>query len=324
MEEDQAGPNPGQSHVALAGPNPEPMHDDFVATVYPRVHESLKHTTEEHVYLENPLSLTGTLSSMKNLEDTFTFSDQFINDKSTEEDPGKTNMEIEVESMVTVPIHKASSSVPLLSTLVIDLTPPKHVSSTVQEPAFIAIIETTPTATLPPPLPPQQQSSTDSVVAAHVSALEQICANLAKINKQQDQTSQALSSRIFTLENHDLYMKIDKYIIENVKEAIQDALKALVRESFRELLEFEMKEIICDRMFESGSYQSHPEHSALYEALEASMERENREEFIDATAKSCKRHRDDQDPPPHPPKGSVQSKKIRHDSDDSGSKQTTA
>ncbi|GKG63164.1 hypothetical protein Tco_0638811, partial [Tanacetum coccineum] len=41
MEEDQAGPNPGQSHVALAGPNPEPMHDDFIATVYPRVHESL-------------------------------------------------------------------------------------------------------------------------------------------------------------------------------------------------------------------------------------------------------------------------------------------
>ncbi|GKA27465.1 hypothetical protein Tco_0713633 [Tanacetum coccineum] len=49
MEEDQAGPNLGQSHVALAGPNPEPMHDDFIAT--------------------------------------------FINDKSTEEDPGKTNME---------------------------------------------------------------------------------------------------------------------------------------------------------------------------------------------------------------------------------------
>ncbi|GJT31024.1 hypothetical protein Tco_0911299 [Tanacetum coccineum] len=49
MEEDQAGPNPRQSHVALAGPDPEPMHDGFVATFYPQVHESLKHTTEEHV-----------------------------------------------------------------------------------------------------------------------------------------------------------------------------------------------------------------------------------------------------------------------------------
>ncbi|GJS13770.1 copia protein [Tanacetum coccineum] len=314
IEEDQAGPNPGQSHVALAGPNPEPMHDDFIATVYPRFHESLKHTTEEHVYLENPLSSTGTLSSMKNLEDNFTFGDQFINDKSTKEDPGKTNMETKVKSMVTVPIHQASSSVPPLSTPVIDLTPPKPVSSTIQEPAFTATTETT-TTTLPPPQPPQQQSSTDYALAARVSALEQICANLAKINKQHDQTSQALSSRIFTLENHDLYSKIDKYINENVKEAVQDALKALVRESFRELSEFEMKEIIRDRMFDSGSYQSQPEHSALYEALDASMKCKNREEFIDAMAKSRKRRRDDQDPPPPPPKGSDQSKKIRHDSD---------
>ncbi|GJY51160.1 hypothetical protein Tco_0442007 [Tanacetum coccineum] len=32
MEEDQAGPNHELSHVALAGPDPEPMHDDFVAS----------------------------------------------------------------------------------------------------------------------------------------------------------------------------------------------------------------------------------------------------------------------------------------------------
>ncbi|GKD55944.1 hypothetical protein Tco_1289331 [Tanacetum coccineum] len=35
MEEDRVGPDPGQSHVALAGPDPEPMHDDFIATMYP-------------------------------------------------------------------------------------------------------------------------------------------------------------------------------------------------------------------------------------------------------------------------------------------------
>ncbi|GKG63168.1 hypothetical protein Tco_0638815, partial [Tanacetum coccineum] len=33
-------------------------------------------------------------------------------------------------------------------------------------------------------------------------------------------------------------------------------------------------------MFESGTYKSLPEHVALYEALEASMERANRDEFI--------------------------------------------
>ncbi|GKA66318.1 hypothetical protein Tco_0766126 [Tanacetum coccineum] len=122
----KAGPNPRQSHVALAGPDPEPMHDDFVATMYPQVHESLKHPNEEHVHLENPLSSTGTLSSLKNL-DNFTFGDQFIADKSPEDEPRNANMETKVESMVTVPIHQASSSVPPLSTPVIDLTPPKPV-----------------------------------------------------------------------------------------------------------------------------------------------------------------------------------------------------
>ncbi|GJV38669.1 hypothetical protein Tco_1411146 [Tanacetum coccineum] len=82
-----------------------------------------------------------------------------------------------------------------------------------------------------------------------------------------------------------------------------------------------MKEILHDRMFESGSYRSHPEHSTLYEALEASMDRDNREEFNEAMAKSRKRQRDDQDPPLPPPKDSDQSKKKRHDSDAFGSKQ---
>ncbi|GJU71422.1 hypothetical protein Tco_1262827 [Tanacetum coccineum] len=63
------GSNSEQSHVALAGPNPEHMQDVFLATNYPKVHESLKHTTKEHVHLENPPSSSRTLSSMKNLED---------------------------------------------------------------------------------------------------------------------------------------------------------------------------------------------------------------------------------------------------------------
>ncbi|GJU21684.1 hypothetical protein Tco_1155026 [Tanacetum coccineum] len=94
IDEGQAGSNP----------DPESMHDDFVATMYPQVHESLKHPDEEHAQVENPLSSTGTLSSMKNL-DAYTFGDQFFNDKPTEEEPDKANMETEVESMVTVPIH---------------------------------------------------------------------------------------------------------------------------------------------------------------------------------------------------------------------------
>ncbi|GJY20336.1 hypothetical protein Tco_0392902 [Tanacetum coccineum] len=94
-----------------------------------------------------------------------------------------------------------------------------------------------------------------------------------------------------------------------------------IRERFKDLTEFEMKEILRDQMFESGSYKSHPEHTTLYKALEASMDYENWEEFNEEMAKSRKRRRDDQYPPLPPPKYSDQSKKKRHDSDASASKQ---
>nr|GEZ53022.1 hypothetical protein [Tanacetum cinerariifolium] len=85
-----------------------------------------------------------------------------------------------------------------------------------------------------------------------------------------------------------------------------------------------MKETLHDRMFKSGSYQSQPKHVALYKALEASMDRENMEEFVQATTKSCKKRHDDQDPPSPPSKESDQNKKKKHDSDASASKQPQA
>ncbi|GJV88019.1 hypothetical protein Tco_1531957 [Tanacetum coccineum] len=129
MDEDQAGPDPGESRVALAGPNPEPMYNEFMANVYPKVHESLKFPANEHVILKDPLSSIGTLSSMKNLDDAFTIRDQFINDKATEDEPENLNVESEVVSMVTVLIYQAFSSVLPLYIPVIDLSPPKPVSS---------------------------------------------------------------------------------------------------------------------------------------------------------------------------------------------------
>ncbi|GJS17075.1 retrovirus-related pol polyprotein from transposon TNT 1-94 [Tanacetum coccineum] len=223
MDEDQAGPNPGQSHEALAGPNPKPMHDDFIAIVYPKVHENLKHTTEEHAHLENPLSSSRTLSYMNNLDDAFTFDDQFLNDKPTEEELGKTNVETKAESMVTVLIHQASTSVPPLSIPIIDLLPPKSVSSPLQELVIVATTEAT-TTTLPLLPPPQQQSTTNSSLASRVSTLEQLCADLEKKHKLEDQTTQALSSKIFTLKLRDLPHKINQTVNEVVKEAVHVAL----------------------------------------------------------------------------------------------------
>ncbi|GJW84688.1 hypothetical protein Tco_0157833 [Tanacetum coccineum] len=189
MDEDQAGPDPGISRVALAGPDPEPMHNEFMADLYPKVQESLNFSADEHVILEDPLSATGTLSSMKNLEDAYAIGDQFINDKSTDDEPGKLNVEAEVVFMVIVPIYQASSSVPPLSTPLIDLSPPKPTSSTTQTPIFTA---TTTTTTTPLPPPPQQQSTTKSELAER-STLWSLGICLIRLMKQ----SMKMSKRMF-------------------------------------------------------------------------------------------------------------------------------
>ncbi|GKC63873.1 hypothetical protein Tco_1096471, partial [Tanacetum coccineum] len=214
------------------------------------------------------------LSSMKNLDDAYTIRGQFLNDKSTKDEPGKLNVEAKVVLMVTVPIYQVSSSVPPLSTPVIDISPPKHVPSTTQAPIVTATTTTTIT-TLPLPPPPQQQSTTDSELGARVTALEKKLFDFEQKSKTLDNTTQNLGSRV-----------------------VHVALQAPLRDRFRELPEVDMKEILHQRMFESGTYKSLPEHVALYEALEASMERANRDEFL--------------------------AEKDKHDSDASGSKQPPA
>ncbi|GJZ55109.1 hypothetical protein Tco_0610302 [Tanacetum coccineum] len=194
--------------------------------------------------MENPLSSTRTLSSMKNL-DNFTFGDQFFNDKSQEDESGKPNMETEVESMVTVPIHQALSSIPPLSTPIIDAD-----------------------------------------LAARVSALEKKYADFEQKNKTLDNTTQNLGSRIIKLELCDLPHKINQTVNEVVKKAIQTTLQAPLRDHFRDLLEADMKEILHQWMFESGSYRSQPKHASLYEALERSMDCENKDEFIETLAQT--------------------------------------
>nr|GEW28658.1 Gag-Pol polyprotein [Tanacetum cinerariifolium] len=63
--------------------------------------------------------LDQTLVMMQNLNlnQVMCFTDQFFMKKQQEEEPGKTNVELEVQSMVSVPIHQDISSVPLMTTL---------------------------------------------------------------------------------------------------------------------------------------------------------------------------------------------------------------
>ncbi|GJT49138.1 hypothetical protein Tco_0975295 [Tanacetum coccineum] len=114
-----------------------------------------------------------------------------------------------------------------------------------------------------------------------------------------------------------------KLFVKLSKSFFQVLYKAPLRDRFRDLPEADMKEMLHQRMFKSGSYKLLPEHVALYEALKASMERAQRDEFFAERDKSRKKQRDDQDPPP-PPTDSNLSKKKPHDSGASGSSQTSA
>ncbi|GJT01335.1 hypothetical protein Tco_0822504 [Tanacetum coccineum] len=109
------------------------------------------------VRLEEPASSAGTLSSMQNLDKELSFTNQFLAEKSQEDEPEKTNTEVEVQSIVTVSIHQDTSSVPLMTSPIIDLTVSQPASTMVQASiptSTTTVTATTTTITFPPP-PPQ-------------------------------------------------------------------------------------------------------------------------------------------------------------------------
>ncbi|GJU44083.1 histone deacetylase 14 [Tanacetum coccineum] len=118
-QEDQAGPNPGSRCVDQTGPDSKPIHKKFLTSAYSHMRINLKIVAEEQAHLENPMTSSRTLSSLKNLEDPFTYGDQFLLDKENEEEQEKTAQETEAKSIFSVPIHQASPSAPPLSTPVI-------------------------------------------------------------------------------------------------------------------------------------------------------------------------------------------------------------
>ncbi|GJR60356.1 retrovirus-related pol polyprotein from transposon TNT 1-94 [Tanacetum coccineum] len=208
QEEGQGGTNPGDagvsqtpsSHVVHAGPNldhmdlgiaeassqpnTEQMDEEFTATAYPKVQENLKLPTEGDVRLEEPASSAATLSSLQNLDKEINFTNQFLAEKSQEDEPEKTNTEAEVQSLVTVPIHQDTSSVPLMTTPVIDLTVSQPASTTVQASLPTSTATTTiTTTTLPPPPPQPQQGVSNSIIIQRIGELERSIADQVDANQ---------------------------------------------------------------------------------------------------------------------------------------------
>ncbi|GJW34768.1 hypothetical protein Tco_0057688 [Tanacetum coccineum] len=185
-----AGPNLEHSNVEITDPSsqpqPEHMDEGFTAAAYPDVQENLKLTVDEHVIPEEPVSSTGTLSSLQHLAKDFSFGGQFLNDKPSEADNEKTTTDTKVESMVSVTIQQDTSIIPPMTSSVIDLVT-RPDSPNVHCPLPTT---TTTTATPPPPtttttlpLPPQpQQGSSDSILIKRMGELEQHITDLVEEN----------------------------------------------------------------------------------------------------------------------------------------------
>nr|GEY27354.1 hypothetical protein [Tanacetum cinerariifolium] len=127
----------------------------------PGIDENLKPIVEEQVILEEPASSTGTMSSLQHLPKDLSFGDLFFNDKPSEADNEKTTAETKAESMVSVTIQQDTSSIPPMTTPIIDLTS-RPDSPNVHRPLQATAAETTmitTTTTHPPPPQPQQRTT---------------------------------------------------------------------------------------------------------------------------------------------------------------------
>ncbi|GJV73702.1 hypothetical protein Tco_1493697 [Tanacetum coccineum] len=241
QEEGQGGTNPEDagvfqtpsSHVVYTGPNldhmdlgiaeassqpnTEQMDDEFTSTTYPKIQENLKHPTEGDVRLKEPASFAGTLSSMKNLDMKFSFTNQFLVEKSQEDEPEKTNTKAEVQSMATIPIHQDTSSVPLMTTPVIDIIDPQSDSTTVPAsmPTTTATVTETITTTIVPPPPPQpQQDVSTSILTQMISQLERNIADLVEANQALEERLDKQGNMIHQLETQDLSRLIREQTVE--------------------------------------------------------------------------------------------------------------
>ncbi|GKC32891.1 hypothetical protein Tco_1040185 [Tanacetum coccineum] len=111
------------------------------------VHENLKLITDERVIEENPEIHSGSMSSMKNLDDTYNFGDQFLYEKPTKDDQEKSKVIEESDSTMPNPSHQTVTSTPLVIAPFTEFSYPKP--SSLVTPPPINTEATTITTSLP-------------------------------------------------------------------------------------------------------------------------------------------------------------------------------
>ncbi|GJT08147.1 hypothetical protein Tco_0842609 [Tanacetum coccineum] len=360
MKEDHTGSDSGKLHMSLAGPNPEHMDDEFLATAYPKVHENLKLITDERVIDDKPESHSGSMSSMKNLDDTFNFGDQFLYDKPTEDDQEKSKVREESDSTIPDPSYQTVTSTPPVIAPFINVSSSKP--SLLVTPLPINTEATTITTSLPEITP-------FIALQLRVARLEQEMSEVKKTDHSADvlasirsQVPTAVDKYLGTklddallkvLERHTADL-IEKYSVmpgpESVKnqesekspkeiirakkeqgEEKQDSTYSIRSTDKVDLEEFDLKSALFKHMNKIKSANRNTANYHLYHALmealiadEDAMDKEVADKVKDHKRKHDSDDDEDDDDDEGPSAGSNQgksAKRRRHDSGASGSAQ---
>ncbi|GJR37117.1 hypothetical protein Tco_1212801 [Tanacetum coccineum] len=327
MQEDQTGSNSGKLHVSLAGPNPEHMDDEFLATAYPKVHENLKLITDERVIEENPESHSGSMSSMKNLGDTYNFGDQFLYEKPTEDDQEKSKVIEKSDSTIPDPSHQIVTSTPPVIAPFTDVSSTKPSSQVTPPPINTKAI--TITTSLP-------EITSFIALQLRVARLEQKMSEVKKTDHSADVLA-SIKSQVPTVVDKNLGTKLDDALLRILERHTADLIEKYSMLPGPEstdkvaLEEFDLKSSLFKHMNKNKTANKNPANYHLYHALMEALIAD--EDAIDKEVKDkVKNHKrkhdsdddEDDDDDEGPSAGSNQgksAKRRRHDSGASGSAQ---
>ncbi|GJV39363.1 hypothetical protein Tco_1417803 [Tanacetum coccineum] len=248
MQEDQTGSDSGKVHVSLAGPNPGHMDEEFLAIAYPKVHENLKLITDEHVIKDNPESHSGSMSSMKNLEDTDNFRDQFLYDKPTEDDQEKSKVVNESDSTIPDPSHQTVMSIPPVIAPFIDFSSPKPSSQVTTPP--INTKATSITITLPEITP-------FIALQLRVAKLEQ---DMSEVKKTDHFAAilASIKSQVPTIVDKYLGTKLDDALLREQGEKKQESTYTIRSTDKVALEEFDLKNSLFKHMNKNRTANRNP------------------------------------------------------------------
>ncbi|GJV33256.1 hypothetical protein Tco_1393656 [Tanacetum coccineum] len=251
----------GKLHVSLAGPNPEHMDDEFLATAYPKVHENLKLITGERVIDDKPESHSGSMSSLKNLDDSFNFGDQFLHDKPTEDDQEKSKVREESDSTIPDSSHQTVTSTPPV------IVPFTEVSSS--KPSLLVT---------PPPINTEATTITTSLpeitpfiaLQLRVARLEQEMSEVKKTDHSAMYWASIRSQFSYSSVKNQESEKSPKEIIKAKKEQDeekQDSTYSIRSTDKVDLEEFDLKSALFSHMNKKKSANKNTTNYRLYHAL---------------------------------------------------------